>query len=694
MPLNLSNPNKNISNCNNQQTFCNLSSSQPTNLIKNGQDEKELSIPESIFDCEFSPDDFENVLNAFDDKPIETGNIQGEREFSIPELIFSNNFCPNDFEKVLSAFDDQPSDFVNSEQVQFESSVQVQQEANNAVINSIPAIQDDSIQNVSRVQEGTTRSQNFQEHAELSHAYSHNAISIPQLSHRIFSWSAFDVGLKNFKFSFTFTRSKTSTLHNGSDNFENIFAFKYAVNAFNFFTKNETISIEEFDSKAIKTVSVIFSIATSLNAYSQPYYYEFWNSEAFLCYMRNCSRVPLYFFFTSLSYLMQADRNSKELLQPLIKDAFHRLLSSRILISDRWNFLHAYLEENFDITDTVPRQRSDTVRFDFSTVSFIYNVMRNSKNEKVKEFLHQVWKACKFRSHRILSVELNKTLSLFVPDRNEYHPSTFEQAARRLYQFKFTELLFKQSNSIEELFAEFEQLKLDFESVVTDFRLRTFNRKDFEKLLDALAWIQLQLSTHSFNNVLIARKFFVELECFITFKCFIFTYDFCNESQDGFLFAKTFENIKSIYKSFEEICKLLSSKRIELPVLDYTGIQQSMTENFFSLRELVGKFRFFATADSIQFVIIDDISLYLKNFEYFARNLGDLQNLSRFQYASFIVELDEILSVNGNNDERIDEIISKRKYKIFRDFWLFNPNIRLPCQLKIKRNFWSISNSF
>ncbi len=262
-----------------------------------------------------------------------------------------------------------------------------------------------------------------------------------------------------------------------------MFLFKYAVNTFNLFTKNECISKKEYTSKFMNSISAIISTVISLNSPYSPYYYVFKYRAINPSIMQEGRKNSNLFSFF-YNFLSDANwRKNKEIFKPLIEEACRRVMIANLFNQNKWNFLKDYLKESFGIGEMkVQKKDSHNSRFDISTVSFIRNEIRNGANEKTKEFFKQVWEACKEYQHGRTKIELNNNPKLIVPQSTEYGLSTFEQSARKLYQLKFTDLLFKKWDSIDELIEKYRELKKDFEKIPIDFRLRAFSGNDFELL--------------------------------------------------------------------------------------------------------------------------------------------------------------------------------------------------------------------
>ncbi len=167
-------------------------------------------------------------------------------------------------------------------------------------------------------------------------------------------------------------------------------------------------------------------------------------------------------------------------------------------------------------------------------------------------------------------------------------------------------------------------------------------------------------------------------------------------TENSISFEGTFENIKSIHKSFEEIRRIFSSKEIQLPDMNYNSIEPDVY-NSFSLKALIDNFPFFTAIPFGKFIICDKLSIFLNKFQYFKCNLGAFKDISRFQCFSFIAELEELLV--GNNNDEIERIFSDDKYKVFRELWKMNINIESIISieerkkiLKHFKNFLTLNN--
>ena len=500
------------------------------------------------------------------------------------------------------------------------------------------------------------------------------------------SWSIVDVKSKAFTTSFRFCGENSCCLNFGSDNLINLFFFKYATNTFNLLTKNEKDTSEEYTLKAIKSIYAIFPTIFSLHSHLIPHYYSFSNGNN--CKDRRLmdfTKIPSYFLFTSISYLMKNEQDENiQYLGPLLKHAYQRIIDCNKLNTPNWIFLKDFLSQYFDTSDLnfKTNNYAKYSQFDIFIISFIYHEMRFSSNESVKSFFRQVWEKSKQERNRMgNSVQISQSPKISIPFNADNCPNIFERDARKLYQIEFTNLLFKKWNRMEDLLEEFFQLKFNFSTIITDFRLKIFNSNDFESLSNALKHIYSLFERCSLEQKLLARSFLVELEYFINFKCFIFIFDFCNELEkktiNGSLYQKTFESIESILKSFESI-RSIGSNYFQLCPINLDILKANRNIQSLSLATLIGKCLLFI--ESIDFGLFNESKdefneflIHLNNYDYFEKNFNIYlpKNLSRFKWAEFIVELNEILK--NNDEEEIALVFSDKKYETGRKMWRLFP---------------------
>ncbi len=141
---------------------------------------------------------------------------------------------------------------------------------------------------------------------------------------------------------------------------------------------------------------------------------------------------------------------------------------------------------------------------------------------------------------------------LNIPFKSDNTIFTFESTASKLYQMKFTDLLFGEWKTVNNLLDGYDELRKDFDSIRYDFRLRVFSLIDFELLDKSLKNIYSLLDKYSFSDRKKSIKnYFTELECFINFKCILFTRDFClnvKKIKSSESYQSSFILITSIHK--------------------------------------------------------------------------------------------------------------------------------------------------
>ena len=498
----------------------------------------------------------------------------------------------------------------------------------------------------------------------------------------ILSWSQADVDSKPFTNNFQCGSGKFFRLHFGSDNLIDLLSFKYAVNTFNLFFKSEKISNEEYELKAIKSVYAIFSTITSLPPHLIIHYHSFSKSSNDVNRsVGDCLRIPFYFLFTTISFLLKNDQNENaQYLKPLLKLAYQRILDAHKFGTCKWDFLKDFLSQYFDRMNlnSDAKIRHKNMHFDISTVSFIYHEMRFGSSERVKSFFNQVWETSKQECNRKNDLlQISNSPEMSIPSKADKCLNIFEREMRKLYQIEFTNLLFKKWNRMEDLLEEFSQLKSFFNTTIVDFRLKAFCLKDFESLNKALKQIYLLIEKFSFNDKTFVRPFLVELEYFINFKCFLFIFDFCNELEESgsgnYSCQKTFKSIESVLKSFERI-RSISSNYFELNPTNLDTLKADSDIQSLPLKKWVEKcLQFIESIDQKIFSRTQDdfdkFLVCLNNFDYFERKFTNYlsSKLSRFKIVEFT---DKFIKILKNNDEKkIAKVFSDKKYEPIRELW-------------------------
>ena len=173
---------------------------------------------------------------------------------------------------------------------------------------------------------------------EATISYSQNNLPIINYSHGILSWSKVNAECKLFRVSCSLSKARPFICYYGTDNYENIFSFKYAASAFSLLTSSVSVSKEMFILKFISILPAIFLTLASLDPYSKPYYHIFENKKIYAERMQESRRIPLYFLFASISYLIKTDDSNKEIFKPLIEDSYKRITAANLFKSEKWNF--------------------------------------------------------------------------------------------------------------------------------------------------------------------------------------------------------------------------------------------------------------------------------------------------------------------------------------------------------------------
>ena len=510
--------------------------------------------------------------------------------------------------------------------------------------------------------------------------------------------------VKRMPFTSSFRLKKFATnLYYGSNNFDSVLCFRYISSIFNMTLNRNEIEKADLLIKFASVMQVIFPTFSSLPYSFKPYYFLF-GKEIFIP-VRDYIKAPLYFLFTSLSYLMRGvESGNVEILKQLIKMTCERLFTSKFLI-ERWSFLiQTLLHYGISVTPSV--RRDVKLRYDILTVSFIYNEMKFGND--TKDFFKSIWITSNQDNYRKRNtIRLNGDKLLVIPSRKEKSMGSFERGTRKLYQLKFTELLFKEWDSIDDLLIEYSQLKNDFYSIPTDFRFHTFNRKQFELLKEALERICFLPILVSTIELPIFSTFLLELNYFTNFKCFIFMTDFNSLIDYGdpndwnFFFISTVkivERITSISKIFDTFYNCISAIPNKHNVLTETFGNQIISF------EAIITFIIPYTRSNYSELINQQLnfdSLYSTltnnnnncNYDYFTCPLSNFQQLNRIAIGEFITELRE--TINSNNNEHINKIFFSVEYQKFRRLWSFiPPTLSESSAIEIKKQYLEYFEQF
>ena len=421
---------------------------------------------------------------------------------------------------------------------------------------------------------------------------------------------------------------------------------------------------------------MILSTISSTSPNVRPFFYLFSITNTADRRCNNYLIVPFYFLFTSISYLIRkkGEIANIELLISMIRQTYLKILKSEFLSSGNWDFLRKFLEKYFEI----PRidesfDKKVIYRYDPLTVSFIYNEMKLGGEDEVGKFFTQVWEACKKESvGKRDSIQICNAPLLNIPVKKDNVFFTFEPIASKLYQMKFTDLLFGEWETMSGLLDGYDELRKDFNSILYDFRFRVFSLIDFKSLDKSLEKIDSLLAGYSFDKKKKVKFFFTELECFINFKCILFTRDFClnvKQIKTSESYQSSFILITSIHNKFEKIRSTLSNRNIKLGSINYEFVNQKKP---FSLKTLVENLSALTKSFSVESIQgnleFQELSHYLESFDYFDHDLNNLSFLSRFQWIEFLAELKGFMDCNA--EASIDGIFLHDQYKEVRKYGL------------------------
>ena len=513
-------------------------------------------------------------------------------------------------------------------------------------------------------------------------------------SHGTLSWTSWSSCRANLISSFEFVKND-KILYFESAKYSNHFIFKYACTLINvLLVKEEEKEWDKyFATVIIHYVEELFPTIDSLNLYFRPTYDIFGSKYQMRTFMQCPNRIPLYFLFTGISYLIQTpEAINLKFLRFLLQMSYEQLNSVGHFQSEEWDFLKNLVF----VFPAHPRTTSNIQfkegRYDISTVSFIHHEMTQSKCDKVREFFSKLWKIYKEESESKEQdkITVSKSPLLIFSFCRETGLSSFEKEARKLYQIEYTDLLFGNWITLDDLLVKYLELKRDFDTFVVDFRLRDINSKDLEllkkvvKRLGNAFKIYLELPAHSHlpdeqSNII--RCFTVELINFIYGKCYIFSrgYDkeFHVKPDKKIDCTKAFENIIEIYESSKEIIQSITSVNIHIEKhLSFFLNDQSNPKRpaFFDVCHLFYDF---------------EGKPYELGYGGHSSVLSNSIRISKFYFSEYLAQLDEAIS-----SENYSKVFSDPKYEPLIKLWKFKPKdvSKLTCEeqkivLEQLRNF-------
>ena len=462
----------------------------------------------------------------------------------------------------------------------------------------------------------------------------------------------------------------------GTNSVEKVFAFKYTIRLLDLLELEKEKTKHESYLVVVANLREIFPVLSELPLHLRPFYYacktRFNRKKSINCY----SRAPMYFLFTSISFLIQNENaSSHSKLKKLVDKAFFKCIQSNQFLFQRWNLLREF-GNDYGLFKGKNCPKKVDMSHDISSVFFIYSQMRHP-DDKIKTFFTETWNAYKSNFIRLTCNSQRKSLVLKIVSIDRVRERMFNRAAKLVYQIEFTKMIFSNWESMDDLIERYSQLRNDFESIDTDFRRRVFSRGDFEKLVDAIPRIRkLLYGCSEITDTL--KAFLIELEYFVNFKSFLFAYDFCTEflqKLDCAKYLKTFEKIKKISEAFLEMRSyLLDKKNVSLKQAGIKIRCQCENDSCLSLGELADKFITFINYTDLEIHQIVDYSpreldSFVKYFPYFQENFSYL-TLNRFRCAEFSAELEEILK-SGSEDD-VNRVFEREKDGLLKSLLNFN----------------------
>ena len=504
--------------------------------------------------------------------------------------------------------------------------------------------------------------------------------------------------LKERKFQ---TSALSFGLHFGTDELKNMFYFKYFINSVRDVYQTRRFMKEEINQRIFDKIESMFQALPLSNYHSIPYYHVFSGGHSRKSRTHLCLRIPFYFFFTSISQLIQAKENgSAHLTKDLrknLKQVYLKMLGERYFLSLDWKFLVDKLVE-LEVIGKNETYSSKKIpyRYDIHSVSFIYNEYK--QNKVTQDFFSKVWNACKRNcTFGISSIPLSIIPLLEIPEQKEPKANSFHLAARKLYQFKFTDLLIKRKwSTIEELLVEYSELKEDFKKIATDFRLRVFSKRDFESLEKVLKVIEMELKNNIPADRLTLYEFVFELEYFVLFKCSLYFFDLYNEFEKENLdeYFKILETFKAIEKYFSKIRLMVSNYESNIKKKEKANGKEknSLISNIlpFSLSQINVEMDAYLSSfeeSSANFGNPPpELALVMENLDYLKQPLPHLPDkLTRFGCAEFITKLDEWLE--KNDEEVIEKLFSERESSKYTMLWTYIPTKRDEFDYQSKKEY-------
>ena len=181
----------------------------------------------------------------------------------------------------------------------------------------------------------------------------------------IFTCQKEEIESKGFKFDFYFNWHKKFKFYFGTNDLKVYLIFIYSHGMFYLMNdRYQNSTFEQFHLSISEEFDIILSSISSFDSTIKPFYYLFGATHIKQCRSKYFLRIPYYFLFTSLSYLIQNEeiavkRNS---FVDLVKQTYLRMRQGGIfskynwkILKYNWKFLNDYFENNLKVSNEIKK---------------------------------------------------------------------------------------------------------------------------------------------------------------------------------------------------------------------------------------------------------------------------------------------------------------------------------------------------
>ena len=274
------------------------------------------------------------------------------------------------------------------------------------------------------------------------------------------------------------------------------------------------------------------------------------------------------------------------------------------------------------------------------------------------------------------------------------HESSFFPAAKKLYQIKFTALIFEKYPDFDSLFKKYNELTKDFSNIWIDFRLYLFSSRDFKRLAGAFANILELLSKCPIIITNEINGFMGKLNMFACFKFLLYLHDCrCEIAKPTYQLQTVLNAMKSICHTHIQIVSCCRAKDVHLQpdlMLDFKGVH-------FSIGKIIDGFESPPIPQSDLFELFcgeADNAHKSELLAHFAHQMGYLppQEMTRLEYAEFAAKLSQALE--ENNEKLIKEIFHPNYYLPVRKLWVNKPEELEDASVEDMKSWLKLFRSF